>query len=411
MQILEALRSELLANIPHIRRLVDSIALLDMLVSFADVAASANAAGKEYCKPKIYSSNMAPLVIVGGRHALLEAQLNGDDEGQQECAPNDTYMSFINNLAIVTGPNMSGKSTYLRHVGLVVVMAQAGCFVPASYTSLAPFAGVFTRAVHSGASATAQQEGSSFMLEMRETAQVLRSIAPRSLVLMDELGRATSTADGLAISLAVAEALATAPAFTVFTTHFPALAELATVQPACKLWHFQVNVEDNSLKFTWKMQPGAKNVREYGILLAEHNGFPDEVTSLARHIASLLYDGPHDHSSGAGGATPLAGGAAARGGAASVRYQLPESVAAMTSAQPRAAETPRPARPVLSAQELRAKRHLLSLTHKVACIALAASGSGGGGGMSTAEACAQLRPLKEEAQAIVRDCDALSHAE
>ena len=159
-------------------------------------------------------------LLSGGRHALLEAQLAEEDEGPLQrqhhhhqhdpsaagttaaaaaagagaegsfspCCPNDTYMSETSNFALITGPNMSGKSTYLRQVGQAVVMAQAGCFVPASFASLAPFERLHARAVHCGG-ASSDKETSSFMVEMVETAQILRTLGHRSLVLMDELGR------------------------------------------------------------------------------------------------------------------------------------------------------------------------------------------------------------------------------
>jgi DNA mismatch repair protein MSH4 len=148
--------------------------------------------------------------------------------------PNDTYLCRTSNLAIVTGPNMSGKSTYLRQIGLIVIMAQAGSFVPASFMSFSPFHSVGTHAVSTGASAA--HDTSNFMAEMMQTAQIFRQHLPRALVLMDELGRSTSTTDGLALSVAVAEQLLASDAMSIFTTHFPAMAELPLVQSRCKIW-------------------------------------------------------------------------------------------------------------------------------------------------------------------------------
>eukprot|EP00873_Tetraselmis_striata_P023844 jgi/Tetstr1/444108/TSEL_032007.t1 len=183
IQLLESLRAALLARMPQVRKLVDNIALLDMLLSFAETAVFSRGLGQDYCKPQVMRGEAAPLAITGGRHAILEKRMLQNSEYH----PNDTYLCSTSNFAIITGPNMSGKSTYLRQVGLAVIMAQAGSFVPASFMSFSPFSSICAHAVNSGASAA--QDTSNFLAEMIQTAQIFCQRLPRALILIDELGR------------------------------------------------------------------------------------------------------------------------------------------------------------------------------------------------------------------------------
>jgi DNA mismatch repair ATPase MutS len=181
---------------------------------------------------------------------------------------------------------MSGKSTYLRAVALAVVMAQAGCFVPAAFASLPPVDALLCRL---GAADDLESGASSFMVEAREAAALLRAATPRSLALVDELGRATGTADGIAISWAVAEALAASGARALFATHFGQLAELAAALPNARCWHFSMREAGGRLEFPWALAPGGDGgAGRYGLALARAVGFPAEVLDRADAIVEAL---------------------------------------------------------------------------------------------------------------------------
>ncbi|DBA95622.1 TPA: hypothetical protein ACH3X3_013469 [Trebouxia sp. C0006] len=275
-QVLDATVAVIAQHISHLHKLIDNIALLDMLCSLATVV-SRNS--EPYVIPQC--TQTGPIAIVEGRHPIIETR---DDMSFQS---NDTYMAEASSFHIITGPNMAGKSTYLRQVALIVIMAQIGSFVPAKFASVRLVDKLFTRI---GTSDSIESNSSSFMVEMQETAHIVNHATERSLVIVDELGRATSTADGIGIAWAVSEHLIGLGACTLFATHFSRLSELAAVYPNCKLWHFGVNASAQSerLDYTWKLQEGQQQAVHYGLILANSVGIPEEVAKEAKRVVARL---------------------------------------------------------------------------------------------------------------------------
>ena len=202
--------------------------------------------------------------------------------GSERFVPNDLFLnSKTHNIVVLTGPNMGGKSTYLRQAALIVIMAQMGSFVPARSARLGIVDRVFTRI---GASDNLARGRSTFMVEMTETAAILHTATPRSLILLDEVGRGTSTYDGLAIAWAAIEYLhAHVQAKTLFATHYFELTELAEQLSGVKNYHVSVKEAGGSVVFLRKVQPGAAD-RSYGIEVAKLAGLPNEVVVRAREV-------------------------------------------------------------------------------------------------------------------------------
>ncbi|GAB4817899.1 hypothetical protein N2152v2_004945 [Parachlorella kessleri] len=274
-QVLDGLADRIVESyLPVLHRLLDSLALLDLLQSLAHVAACSTG---QYVRPVL--TETGPIAIVEGRHPVLE---------QLECQqyqPNDTYLALSSSFHVITGPNMSGKSTYLRQVALIVIMAQVGSFVPAAFVSISPVDRLFTRI---GTGDCLETNSSSFLLEMQGAAYILNHATQRSLVLVDELGRATSTADGVGIAWAVSEHLIGLGTSTLFATHFPQLAELAAVYPNCRAWHLDVDTSRNKLNFSWRLKAGSNDAGHYGLMLAQSVGFPETVLTEAQRIITAL---------------------------------------------------------------------------------------------------------------------------
>lgn len=201
--------------------------------------------------------------------------------------PNSIFMSEASNMLVVMGPNMSGKSTYLQQVCLVVILAQIGCYVPARFATMRVVDRIFTRM---GTMDNLESNSSTFMTEMRETAFIMQNVSNRSLIVMDELGRATSSSDGLAMAWSCCEHLLSLKAYTVFATHMDSLAELATIYPNVKVLHFHVDIRDNRLDFKFQLRDGTLHVPHYGLLLAEVAGLPNTVIETARTITSRITD-------------------------------------------------------------------------------------------------------------------------
>ncbi len=234
---------------------------------------------RQYTRPAFDDS--ADIEIAGGRHPVIERE---EVSGANRFVPNDIYLnSSTHNLLVLTGPNMGGKSTYLRQAALIVILAQMGSFVPAGKARLGIVDRVFTRI---GASDNLARGRSTFMVEMTETAAILNTATARSLVLLDEVGRGTSTYDGLAIAWAAAEYLANCTrAKTLFATHYFELTRLE--QELAGVKNFHVSVKENSsgtgIVFLRKVEPGAAD-RSYGIEVAKLAGLPEEVIRRAREV-------------------------------------------------------------------------------------------------------------------------------
>jgi DNA mismatch repair protein MutS len=268
------LRAAIAAEARRIRQTALALAEVDVLASFAQMAALRN-----YCRPQFDDSS--DLEIVGGRHPVIEQQEFAAAE-RDRFVPNDLYLnSTTHTIVVLTGPNMGGKSTYLRQAALIVILAQMGSFVPAQKVRLGIVDRVFTRI---GASDNLARGRSTFMVEMTETAAILHTATPRSLILLDEVGRGTATYDGLAIAWAAIEYLhARTRAKTLFATHYFELTELAEQLSGVKNYHVSVKETGTGIVFLRKVEPGAAD-RSYGIEVAKLAGLPDEVVRRAREV-------------------------------------------------------------------------------------------------------------------------------
>jgi len=267
------LRSAIAAQAKRIRQTALALAEVDVLSAFAHIAALRN-----YCRPKFDES--ADIEIIGGRHPVVEqTELAGVGD---RFIPNDLYLnSTTHTVLVLTGPNMGGKSTYLRQAALIVVLGQMGSFVPATSARLGIVDRVFTRI---GASDNLARGRSTFMVEMTETAAILHTATPRSLILLDEVGRGTATYDGLAIAWAAVEFIhARTRAKTLFATHYFELTELAERLSGVKNYHVSVKETGGGIVFLRKVEPGAAD-RSYGIEVAKLAGLPHEVIERAREV-------------------------------------------------------------------------------------------------------------------------------
>ena len=270
------LRNAIAAEAKPIRRTALAMAEVDVLAAFALIAALRN-----YCRPQfIKSNNDGELEIIEGRHPVIEQQEMAG--GSDRFVPNDLFLnSTTHNVLLLTGPNMGGKSTYLRQAALIVIMAQMGSFVPARSARLNAVDRVFTRI---GASDNLARGRSTFMVEMTETAAILHTATARSLILLDEVGRGTATYDGLAIAWAAVEYLhARVRAKTLFATHYFELTELADQLSGVKNFHVSVKETGSGIVFLRKVEPGAAD-RSYGIEVAKLAGLPNEVVRRAREV-------------------------------------------------------------------------------------------------------------------------------
>jgi len=273
-RIFTELRTAIAAEAKRIRQTALALAEVDVLGSFAHVAALRN-----YCRPQ-FDQNSSEIEIIEGRHPVIEQQeLAG---GSDRFVPNDLYLNdSTHNILLLTGPNMGGKSTYLRQAALVVILAQMGCFVPARSAKLSIVDRVFTRI---GASDNLARGRSTFMVEMTETAAILHTATARSLILLDEVGRGTATYDGLAIAWAAVEYLhGRVRAKTLFATHYFELTELAEQLEGVKNYHVSVKETGGGIVFLRKVEPGAAD-RSYGIEVAKLAGLPNEVVERAREV-------------------------------------------------------------------------------------------------------------------------------
>ena len=253
-----------------------ALAQIDVFSSLAEVAA-----GNGYVRPKLTNDDF--IIISGGRHPVVEQTIT-----DEPFVPNDTYLSNQDcQMIILTGPNMSGKSTYLRQVALIVLLAQIGSFVPADSASVGLVDRIFTRV---GAQDELAMGRSTFMVEMEETANILNNATPRSLVILDEIGRGTSTYDGISIAQAVAEYIHNHPrlgAKTLFATHYHELVDVASFLPKVKNLNFAVAEEGGKVVFLRKILPGGAD-RSYGIHVAQLAGLPRSVINRAQEVLAEL---------------------------------------------------------------------------------------------------------------------------
>jgi DNA mismatch repair protein MutS len=253
------------------------VARLDVLLNFATISIK-----NYYVKPEINESRI--IDIKGGRHPVIEKNLPPGEE----YITNDVYLdSESQQIIIITGPNMAGKSALLRQTGLIVLMAQMGCFVPAKSVSIGLVDKIFTRV---GASDNLSLGESTFMVEMNETASILNNLSDRSLILLDEIGRGTSTYDGISIAWSIAEFLhnhPTARAKTLFATHYHELNELSTSHPRIKNFNVTVKEVGHQVIFLRKLVPGGSE-HSFGIHVAKLAGMPHKVVARATDILKKL---------------------------------------------------------------------------------------------------------------------------
>ena len=275
------LRRRVAAEAPRVQRASDVVARADVLTCFAEVAAR-----NRYARPEVTTGD--DVEIRAGRHPVVELTLT-----EERFVPNDAHLDCSGNqLLIITGPNMAGKSTYLRQVALIVLMAQIGCFVPADGARIGVADRIFSRVGASDDLATGQ---STFMMEMTETANILRHATRRSLVILDEIGRGTSTFDGLSIAWSVAEHLHNAPHLgskTLFATHYHHLNELAESLPRVKNYRIAVKEKGDQVVFLRQIMPGGTD-RSYGIQVARLAGVPPEVLERAKQVLWSLEERDH----------------------------------------------------------------------------------------------------------------------
>jgi DNA mismatch repair protein MutS len=270
-RLFAGLRSAIAGEAKRIRQTALALAEVDVLASFAHIATL-----RQYCRPKFDDSS--DIEIVAGRHPVIEQLGAGNDR----FVPNDLYLnSTTHTVLVLTGPNMGGKSTFLRQTALIAILAHMGSYVPANSARMGIVDRVFTRI---GASDNLARGRSTFMVEMTETAAILHTATPRSLVLLDEVGRGTATYDGLAIAWAAVEYLhARTRAKTLFATHYFELTELAEQLSGVKNYHVSVKETGGGIVFLRKVEAGAAD-RSYGIEVAKLAGLPGEVIMRAREV-------------------------------------------------------------------------------------------------------------------------------
>lgn len=263
--------------VSEVQQNAKTIGTIDCLSSFAEIAIKNN-----YCRPGISDENL--LDIKEGRHPVIEQQLPAGEQ----YIPNDVFLDDVSHqIMIITGPNMAGKSALLRQTALIVLMAQMGSFVPASYAKIGIVDKVFTRV---GASDNLSKGESTFMVEMTETASILNNLSEKSLVLMDEIGRGTSTYDGVSIAWSIVEHLHNQTkhrAKTMFATHYHELNQIAEDFPRVKNYNVSVKELDNRVIFMRKLKEGGSE-HSFGIHVAQMAGMPNEVVIRANEILHHL---------------------------------------------------------------------------------------------------------------------------
>ncbi|MCL6565172.1 MAG: DNA mismatch repair protein MutS [Acidobacteriia bacterium] len=266
------LRAWVAQQAPRLRQAAAAVAELDVLACFAHLAAA-----RGYVRPQWTEAE--ELLIVGGRHPVMERLV---EQRGERFVPNDLYLnSQTHRILLVTGPNMGGKSTYLRQAALIVILAQMGSFVPAREARLPIVDRIFTRI---GASDNLARGRSTFLVEMSEVAAILNLATPHSLVLLDEVGRGTATFDGLSLAWAVVEFLATqARPWTLFATHYHELTELEQLLPGVRNVHVSVREAGSDIVFLRQVEPGPAD-KSYGIEVARLAGLPRSVIERAREI-------------------------------------------------------------------------------------------------------------------------------
>jgi DNA mismatch repair protein MutS len=272
-ELFQRVRESVLGRLAEIQQTAAALAQLDVLGAFAETARLYS-----YCRPQI--GNEGRLFIREGRHPVLEQNLS-----EERFVPNDAHLDGETQIALITGPNMAGKSTYIRQVALLALLAQTGSFIPATEAQLDLVDRIFTRI---GASDDLARGQSTFMVEMCETANILNNATPRSLIILDEIGRGTSTFDGLSLAWGIVEHLHNqVGAKTLFATHYHELTELSARLPRLKNFNVAVREWHDQIVFLRKIVEGGTD-KSYGIQVARLAGVPKSVLERAKEILGNL---------------------------------------------------------------------------------------------------------------------------
>ena len=270
---IQDLIDDIRAEVEPLFKISEAVAVLDVTAAFAHLVTT-----HDYTRPEVART----LAVKSGRHPIQE-KIRTD-----KYVPNDVYATSQSRFQIITGCNMSGKSTYIRSIALMAIMAQCGSFVPAIYASFPIFHQLFARVSMDD---SIEANVSTFAAEMRETAFILRNVDKRSMVIIDELGRGTSTRDGLCIAIAVAEALVESMAFVWFATHFRDLAKILAERNGVVNLHLSVDMsEADKMKMLYKVADGAVKEEHYGLALAKVVDLPPEVIRVAEQVSKKLND-------------------------------------------------------------------------------------------------------------------------
>jgi DNA mismatch repair protein MutS len=272
-ELFQRVREAVLGQLPPLQQTAAALAQLDVLGSFAQTARLHN-----YCRPQIGSEGV--LFVRDGRHPVLEQAL-----AEERFVPNDTRLDGQVQIALITGPNMAGKSTCIRQVALLALLAHTGSFIPATEARIDLLDRIFTRI---GASDDLARGQSTFMVEMCETANILNHATPRSLIILDEIGRGTSTFDGLSLAWSILEHLHNqVGAKTLFATHYHELTELASRLPRLRNFNVAVREWHDQIVFLRKIVEGGTD-KSYGIQVARLAGVPKTVLERAKEILRNL---------------------------------------------------------------------------------------------------------------------------
>ena len=278
-KLFEDIRAQISAQVERVQETANAVAAIDVLQSFAAVSLRNN-----YCRPTVDLGDI--IEISEGRHPVVEQMLRG-----APFVPNDVLLdNRENQIAVITGPNMAGKSTYMRQIALITIMAQIGCFVPAKHARIGIVDGVYTRV---GASDDLSAGQSTFMVEMSEVAEILKNATSKSLLILDEIGRGTSTFDGMSIAHAVLEHIADRKklgAKTLFATHYHELTDLENAYPNLRNYNVAVKKRGDDITFLRRIISGGAD-DSYGIEVAKLAGIPNSVVKRAREILSALEEG------------------------------------------------------------------------------------------------------------------------
>ncbi|MGN1100012.1 MAG: DNA mismatch repair protein MutS, partial [Christensenellales bacterium] len=272
--IYQSVKSELENNLNSLRIIADSLATLDVLISFSEVSKNSN-----YVRPEI-NKRVDSIEIYQGRHPVIEKMLKN-----AQFVPNDTYLDDENSTMIITGPNMAGKSTYMRQVALITLMAHVGCYVPAKSAKISITDRIFTRV---GASDDLGLGQSTFMVEMVEVASIIQNATKKSLLILDEIGRGTATWDGMSIAWAVIEYICNViKCKTLFATHYHELTKLEGILGNAHNYRVTVKELSDTVVFLHKIDRGGAN-KSFGIEVAKLAGVPKVITGRAKEILTNL---------------------------------------------------------------------------------------------------------------------------